>query len=255
MQVSICCLTYNHEKFIRQTLDGFLMQKNVASEILINDDASTDQTPGILREYAAKYPEITGAVFQPENIFTKTGQYPNLAEILYSRAEGKYIALCDGDDFWTDPYKLQKQVEFMDQHPECVMCHHDYLILENGKYREPDSERPRDFTQEELIGFSLAGYGIGTCTKMFRNLYNEHKEDFEAFYCDYPLNVLMGTLGECKYVPGIEPSVYRREHGGSWSGMDPKERHKRTMTMFARVYELIEAKSNPQWTELRRRFL
>ena len=115
--VSICCLTYNHGQYIRQCLDGFMMQKTTFPfEVLIHDDASTDRTADIIHEYEAKYPDIIKPIYQKENQYSKgvrispTFQYP--------RAKGKYIALCEGDDYWIDPYKLQKQVDFLEDHSE-----------------------------------------------------------------------------------------------------------------------------------------
>ena len=123
--VSICCLTYNHARFVRQCLDGFLMQKtDFPFEILVHDDASTDGTDDILREYEAKYPDKVFALYEKENRFTHG--YRGRMDIVfnYSRARGKYIASCEGDDYWTDPLKLQKQVDFMESHPEYSICFH-----------------------------------------------------------------------------------------------------------------------------------
>ena len=123
--VSICCLTFNHAKYVRQCLDGFLMQEtNFPIEILIHDDASTDGTDGILREYEAKYPDKVFPLYEEENKFTHG--YRGRMDIVfnYSRARGKYIASCEGDDYWTDPLKLQKQVDFMESHPDYSVCFH-----------------------------------------------------------------------------------------------------------------------------------
>lgn len=125
--VSICCLTYNHESYIRQCLDGFVMQKaNFPIEILIHDDASTDGTQDIIREYEVKYPNIIKPIYQKENQYSKGVKVSLVYN--YPRAKGKYIALCEGDDYWTDPYKLQKQVDFLESHPDYVMCSHDVDI-------------------------------------------------------------------------------------------------------------------------------
>ena len=109
--VSICCVTYNHENYLRQCLEGFMMQKtNFFYEILVHEDASKDNTAKILREFEAHYPDRFRCVFQTENQFYKQNV---LINILFKMARGKYIALCEGDDYWTDPYKLQKQVDFL----------------------------------------------------------------------------------------------------------------------------------------------
>ena len=121
--VSIICNAYNHENYIRDAIESFLMQKtDFAFEILIHDDASTDRTPEIVKEYEKKYPEIIKAIYQKENKYSKgvdidiTFQYP--------RVQGKYIAVCEGDDYWTDAYKLQKQYDALEKNPHIDMCAH-----------------------------------------------------------------------------------------------------------------------------------
>ncbi|MFK2238497.1 glycosyltransferase family 2 protein [Bacteroides fragilis] len=106
--VSIFCITYNHSSYIRQCLDGFLIQKtNFPFEVLIHDDASTDDTAGIIKEYEAKYPDIIKPIYQVENQYSK-GLDINIVYNL-PRARGKYIAMCEGDDYWIDPLKLQNK--------------------------------------------------------------------------------------------------------------------------------------------------
>jgi glycosyltransferase involved in cell wall biosynthesis len=120
--VSICCETYNHEKYIRDAIDGFLMQKtDFAYEIIIHDDASTDQTADIIRSYADNNPNII-PILQAENQHSKGVRI--LSTFVYPIVRGKYIALCEGDDYWTDPGKLQKQIDYMEEHPECTLCVH-----------------------------------------------------------------------------------------------------------------------------------
>ncbi len=130
--VSIICNTYNHRKFIEQAIRSFLNQKgNFPFEILIHDDASTDGTQEIVKEYQRKYPSLIKPIYQTENQYSK-GIKPAFV-YQYPRAKGKYIALCEGDDYWTDPFKLQKQVDFLESNPEVVMCFHGFDRLENDK--------------------------------------------------------------------------------------------------------------------------
>lgn len=115
--VSICTLVYNHEPYLRECFDGILMQKtNFAFEVLVHDDASTDNSAAIIREYTAKYPNIFKPIYQTENQYSK-GIKVN-ATYQYPRAKGKYIAICEGDDYWIDPLKLQKQVDILEQNSD-----------------------------------------------------------------------------------------------------------------------------------------
>lgn len=115
--VSICTLVYNHASYLKACFDGFLMQKtDFAFEVLVHDDASTDGSAEIIREYADKYPQIFKPIYQKENQYSKGIKVNNVYQ--YPRAVGKYIAICEGDDYWIDPLKLQKQVDFMEANPE-----------------------------------------------------------------------------------------------------------------------------------------
>lgn len=124
--VSVVSIAYNHEPYIRQCLEGFVMQKtNFAFEVLIHDDASTDKTADIIREYEIKYPNIIKPIYQKENQYSKGISIGKT--YLYPRVRGKYIAECEGDDYWTDPLKLQKQADFLENHPDYSMCFHNAI--------------------------------------------------------------------------------------------------------------------------------
>lgn len=127
-KVSIICLTYNQEKYVRDCLEGFVMQQtNFPYEVLIYDDASTDCTPAIIREYAAKYSEIFKPTLYEKNNYSQGLGYVGFYHGI-KVAKGEYIAYCEGDDYWTDPHKLQKQVDFLEAHPEYEICAHETLI-------------------------------------------------------------------------------------------------------------------------------
>ena len=156
--VSICCLTYNHAPFIRKCLDGFLMQQtNFPIEILIHDDCSTDGTTEIIREYEAKYPDLILPLYEEDNQYSRGGA-GKMDLYNYNRARGKYIAYCEGDDYWTDPQKLQKQVDFMEANPEYSVCFHDFEIFDfrNNKWQKPSY----------TYGLITEG-GIDVCADMF----------------------------------------------------------------------------------------
>lgn len=135
--VSICCLTYNHAPFIQDCLDGFLSQQvNFPIEILIHDDASTDGTDEIIRKYAGQHPDIIFPLYEKENQYSQGNAGRMDIRFNYSRARGKYIAYCEGDDYWTDPMKLQRQVDFMEAHPDYSVCFHrcKRLNTRTGKF-------------------------------------------------------------------------------------------------------------------------
>ena len=127
IDVSIICIAYNHEKYIRQCLDGFVMQKGITFEIIIHDDASTDKTADIIREYEKKYPNLFKPIYQTENQYSK---HVNIAQkYMVPLITGKYVAFCEGDDYWTDPYKLKKQFDALEANPDCYVCFHDVEIV------------------------------------------------------------------------------------------------------------------------------
>lgn len=216
--VSILCMTYNHEKYISDAIEGFLSQKtNFKYEILIHDDASTDRTAQIIKEYELKYPHLIKPIYQKEN------QYSiglNIDEILTNKASGKYFALCEGDDYWTDPYKLQKQVDFLEEHPDFSLCVHAALKINAITGEEITKIRPsdvnREFSTEEII---LGGGGLfATNSMVYRKNDVITMPDFyiHAPVGDYPLAIFLSLRGKVYYFDEIM-SVYRYGVPGSWS--------------------------------------
>lgn len=125
LKVIVWCLTYNQKDFIRDALDGFVMQKtSFPFEVVVHDDASTDGTTGIVMEYARRYPEIIKPMIETENQWQKGGLKHIIGIMNDKHRRAQYIAFCEGDDYWTDPQKLQRQVDFLDSHPDYSMCFH-----------------------------------------------------------------------------------------------------------------------------------
>lgn len=156
IMVSVICLAYNHEKYIEECLEGLVKQEvNFKYEVLINDDCSTDETAQIIRRYEEKYPEIIKATYQKQNLYSQGGRIVN--DILLPQAKGKYIAKCEGDDYWLDEDKLQTQVDFMEAHPDCSFCFGDYWVVEESN---PEIKKPFEWNS------FWHGEGVYTCEEM-----------------------------------------------------------------------------------------
>lgn len=208
--VSICCLTYNHENYIRQCLDGFVMQKTTFPfEILVHEDASTDNTANIVKEYEAQYPHLFRCVYQTENQFAKQNTFIN---ILFPMSRGKYIALCEGDDYWTDPYKLQKQIDILEKNDKFSFCFHNALVVNHLTKSEylfvKASYKRKIFTIKDLL---LKNWFIPTASLVWRREYLPEKlpEWFFNVYCgDLAMELMLATKGDFFYLEDIM-SVYR----------------------------------------------
>lgn len=228
LMVSISCITYNHAAYIRQALDGFLMQKTSFDfEVLIHDDASTDGTKEIIQEYQARFPSIIKPILQEENQYQK-GVRGISRNFNYPRAKGKYIALCEGDDYWTDPNKLQKQVDFLEDNPDYVISFHDAQVInEKGEITNAskmDDSKKKDYSELELISGSTF---ILTLSMMFRNLdilRDYPQEANKIKNGDNFLTTLLGMYGKGKYQPEISPAVYRQHSSGIWTKMSDEEK-------------------------------
>jgi glycosyltransferase involved in cell wall biosynthesis len=211
--VSIICITYNQEKFIAKALDGFLMQKTTFPfEIIIHDDASTDKTPSIIRQYAKKHPDIFKPTYEEVNQYS-TSKWQFLCDMYYA-ARGKYIAMCEGDDFWTDPRKLQKQVDFLEANQDYALCFHSVKVFfEDKEEKEYISPRKEDAAEYTIANLLKSNY-IHTNTVMYR----------AQAYKDLPANIMPhdvymhlyhARFGKIGFISDVM-SAYRRQSGGVW---------------------------------------
>lgn len=218
IKVSIICTAYNHEKYIKNALDGFLKQKtSFEYEVLIHDDASTDNTATIIREYEKKYPQIIRPIYQVENQYSKGVKI--LKKYLYPRVKGKYIALCEGDDYWTDEFKLQKQYELMENNPEIDGCAH---AVEKRSALDDTIKgyiRPANKTEIIPVDKIIEGGGefIGTNSIMFRTEVLHFNYMFsQVLSLDYVTQISISLRGGLLYIDDCM-SVYRVMAQGSWT--------------------------------------
>jgi len=221
--VSVSVITYNHEKYIRQCLDGILMQNvSFPYEVLVHDDASPDGTADIIREYEAKYPGIIKPIYQTENQYS---QGKDVSKFNFDRACGKYLAFCEGDDYWTDPGKLQKQVDFLEAHPEYIATAHRVKAI-NERGETLDIPGFTDviehvYTVDEYVRRSLPGQ---LASLVMRNVFQTlDPRTLDLFYSckangDERLSLLLVMMGDI-YCFSEDMSIYRRivSEGTSWN--------------------------------------
>ena len=217
INVGIFCITYNHSKFIRETLNGILNQKTKYKfKIFIGDDASTDNTPDIILEYKQKFPEIFDICLNKKNIGV-TANFVRTAKRIHT----KYVFMCEGDDFWIDPFKIEKQVTFLELHPEFSICFHPARIhYEDGT--QPDSTFPDLSNLTDKIDFSLLlkKNFIITCSVAYRwrYVFEQFDEIPEGMLpCDWYLHLAHAEIGKIGIINQVM-SVYRKWNGSIWYG-------------------------------------
>ncbi|MBQ7192179.1 MAG: glycosyltransferase family 2 protein [Paludibacteraceae bacterium] len=263
--VSICCITYNHAPFIRGCLDGFLMQqmpscvreyyahkygketsldecekKEPWYEILIHDDASTDGTADIIREYEQRHPNLFKPIYETENQYKK-GHRTDIDFFNYKRAKGKYIAYCEGDDYWTVPDKLQRQVDFLEAHPAYSVCFHKTKILNTlTNQMQPDNwmrfDYPDSIDEDVTPSYFLRSSVGQPLSMVFRtSRYDYEWQKHYNDYCDtmeiYHL-LRTGKGRMMKFIGG----QYNLHGGGVSATMDECQRSVETMDDFLTMY-------------------
>lgn len=250
--VSISCITYNHAAYIRQCLDGFIMQQtDFAYEVLIHDDCSTDGTTEIIREYAEKYPDVIKPMYETENQYSQ-GKPIGTSVWNLPRAKGTYVAICEGDDYWTDPLKLQKQVDILEAHSEMVCCYTNYGTVDknNQMIEWPNHNKniSRSFTGDnfrELIN----GMYMQTLTILYRKDVLESL-DYQGGI-DYSLALACALMGKCSYLKDVTANYRLHNASATHTAMD----YVRTASLKAWEYyvELYLSKTQyrrPLWEHL-----
>lgn len=243
-KVSVSITTYNHEKYIAQAIDSVLMQKtDFDYEIIIGEDDSSDQTRAIVQAYQQKYPDkIRLFLNSRANVIyingKPTGRWNFVNNLKH--AQGQYVALLEGDDYWTSPYKLQTQVDLLDARPDCALCAHPVLrFSENGTQKSKISGPPvikEAYTLADLLERNF----IPTCSVMFRN---HLFDDFPDWYYttpmgDWPLHILNTRHGDIGFIN--KPLAAHRMHdGGLWSTQNVANRQKTKVAFLKLIREYL----------------
>ncbi len=254
--VSISCITYNHGRYLRQALDSFLMQQtSFPFEILIHDDCSTDDTIDIIREYTDRYPDIIKPLYEAENQYSKG--ISNISGVFnFPRAEGRYIAMCEGDDYWTDASKLQTQFDCMEAHPEYALCcHAASVVTEDTAFRSASGIRP--YTASGVIATEQViskKENIPTASLFFRTEYAKALPQwyFDCPVGDIPLQLAMLMHGSVYYIDK-EMSAYRMGRAGSWGeSMDSagaSDKWERHFSDMLKLYESFNHDTDGHYAE------
>ncbi len=244
--VSVICLVYNMKEYLVQTLESILMQKtNFPFEILVHDDVSTDGSTDIVREYAAKYPDIIVPIIQTENQYSKKDILIT-RDIILPAVRGKYAAYCEGDDYWTDPDKLQKQFDFMESHPDYSLCTAKVRQVDCSDEALPDrmvcpANHTGEITLEQILGMKNR-QAFCTCSLFFRT------DIMRACPKDFPNRgertkiIWLALNGKVWYI-NDEVGVYRRKRPGSWTATSWQEGNAKKIATnygFLRVYKKID---------------
>lgn len=212
MKVSVICLTYNHEAYIAEALESILMQRtDFDFEIIVSDDCSTDNTQAVIREYQKKFREKFFCIYNEVNI----GVIPNLVQAL-QHCKGEYIGCCDGDDYWTDPLKLQIQVDILEQDPQFVVCAHSVAIKMPDQLLHQEIDESLKITDGRALALGNYVPGASVLYKNFSSVMPFPHWISECRINDWAMFVYLGQFGKIKLL-GREMSVYRFTKSGIFS--------------------------------------
>lgn len=228
--VSVLVMTYNHAGFIRQALDSVLMQEtSFPYEVLISEDCSTDGTRAIVLDYHRRHPGCIRLLLSERNIRNNTVVTRGI-----EAARGRYIALLDGDDYWTSPHKLQKQVDFLESHPACTLCFHNATVIDEEGARPPWNWTPAGHPEFSTLADLWMGNFIATCSAMFRRgVFGEVPEWYTDLFpiTDWPLHLLNAEQGQIGYLNEVM-GVYRYHSRGFYSPLSEARKQETTLRLY-----------------------
>lgn len=247
-KVTVACITYNHGKYIIECLEGIFMQKcDFEYEVIIHDDCSTDNTTEILKEYQEKFPNKVKLILQTENQYSR-GRKP-LIDFVLPLAQGEYIAFCEGDDYWIDAFKLQKQIDLLDSNPKLAFCSHNV-----DKVDARGSILGRTVSSEKIVYYDPVASlhrRFPPLSLIFRNVKLEYTEGLKkAFNGDAVLTALLSQHGGAAHF-GFVGARYRVHSGGVFSSQSYHDNEVRSI-MSRRIMIKSSVFTSKTKTELRK---
>lgn len=245
MRVSVALLTYNHERYVAQAIEGVLAQRGVEFELVISEDCSTDGTRAIVDQYAARHPDRIRVLPSPRNV-GMTRAFARGVEA----ATGRYVALLDGDDYWTSPDKLRIQADYLDAHPELAICFHNVTVVHEEGGVAPHafhSPVPQPYPSRVVpkpvstLADVAPGNFMSTCSVMFRRgLFGGFPSWFtDLAVADWPLHVLNAEHGDIGYIDA-DMAVYRVHGAGAWTASLSRYHRRDAIERFAEVHRIID---------------
>jgi glycosyltransferase involved in cell wall biosynthesis len=241
VKLSVRVITYNHARFIRQALDSVLAQQtDFPYEIVIGEDCSTDGTRDIVVECQRRHPDRIRLLLSERNM----GSRHNFIRT-FEACRGQYVALLDGDDYWTSPHKLQRQVDFLDQNPDYATCFHDALMVHEDGTRPADRMVGSNVRESLDLLDILGGTLPPTSTAVLRANFRKLPDWFQQLpFCDWPLQIVSARHGKVAYLNEVL-GVYRLHPGGISRGWTPEQSFRGIATMFAIVAPELEDSCKP----------
>ena len=223
--VSVIMITYKHETFIAEAIEGVLMQEvDFPVELIIADDCSPDGTGEIVQKFIDEHPN--GRWIKYTKHKANKGMMPNFVWAL-EQAKGKYIALCEGDDYWTDPLKLQKQVDFLEANEEYILTGHDAVIVDSNTTVVSETKLPIKYKRSASRDELKQMFWVLTLTMVYRNI--DELRNYPVALLNVPngdtcLISLLGNYGAYHYHEDIKPAAYRIHDGGVWSVLNNNQK-------------------------------
>jgi len=248
--VSFVCLSFNHEEYITDAINGMLAQKTEYKfEIVIHDDLSTDRTREILQKYKREFPDIIKLVLQKENQYSLGRR---ITPIATKYASGVYIALCEGDDFWTDDDKIQKQVSFLESDTDYIISYHDTMVINSDKELIKKSKIPQKFKKDiSESSMALGDSFLPTMSWVYRNLnFGNYDEINKVLNGDTFFVSMLSLYGKAKFHSCIN-SAYRLHEQGIWSSKIAKVKNDQLANTLFWMMQFHEKKQSPYASLLR----